>query len=117
MSTEAELDNFTVTVIQQYAPFLRWLHAHRIILFASPGFERTPMPRIRHGREDRNELCFRLYVPRKLGDGELHPNSTAEWELMFNCFRSGMKVHNIDPKQIRIPRMIEGWPTDVVERS
>ena len=109
---EAILDNFTVCVVQEYAPFLAWLHRHHVVWFSSPGFEPQPMARIRGNNIYPKEQCFRIYVKKKLPESELKD----EWELLYSNYRKWNNFTNMDPKSIIIPKTLAGYPVDIVEK-
>ena len=105
-------DNFTVCVVQEYAPFLAWLHRHHVVWFSSPGFELKPMPRIRRNNIYPKEQCFRIYVKKKLPENELQDH----WDVLYNVFKSGVEFHNFESPSIIIPKTLAGYPTDIVEK-
>jgi hypothetical protein len=97
----AEQDNFT-ELLERYAPFFAWLHFHHVVQFAPPGFERAPV----NGK-------LRIYVRKKIPNSELK----EDWNILYNVYLTHRdEFVNIDRQSSRIPNMIEGYPTDVVER-
>ena len=96
----SENDNFT-ELLERYAPFFAWLHAHNVIRFSPPGFSRTPV----NGK-------LVIYVKQKIPASLLKD----DWDVLYNVYLTRRdEFLNVDPQSTRIPSQIEGWPTEVIE--
>ena len=64
-------------------------------------------------------MCLRFYVPKKLSLSELQPNSSEEWVILRNVYQSQPSEFMNVPgtRQLCLPSVIEGVPTDIVETS
>lgn len=99
----AEQDNFTA-MLEEIAPFLKWLHIHNVVQFSAPGFSRTPID---------NELV--IYVKHKIPDAELKDDWNVLWQIYNGPNRN--EFLNVDKQSCKIPDTIQGWPTKIVERK
>lgn len=99
---QAEQDNFT-ELLERYAPFFKWLSDSRCIHFAPPGFDRQPA----NGK-------LRFYVRKKLPASELKD----DWRVLWDIYNGPQRTEflNMDPKDVLIPRVIEGYATEVIEK-
>lgn len=118
---ELEADKFQ-TVLQELAPFLKWLHDSSRIqegelgvgFFQATGISTKLLPRNNRGPE----LCIRFYVPHKLPLEALN----EDWDMIYRQFQEyGPKLRfgsmAWDKREIAIPPSIMGYPTDVCEKT
>lgn len=120
-TTERSLEDDKVrSVLQDLAPFLKWLHDSSRLQEAEIGigfFHATGMSTGLMPRNDRGpEMCLRFFVKKKLPPTELN----NDWDLIWRAFTEyGPKLRfgsmTWDKREIRIPKSLMGYPTDVVE--
>jgi hypothetical protein len=107
-------------MLQQYAPFLAWLHKRHCINLKR--IELYPKPRIRAGKEYGKERCFRIIVNKKLPESVLDLQSSEQWDILHGIYMSEKQYGHVQTffglancPHIKIPSKLEGWPTDICE--